>query len=326
MKLRRIFAAVLAAAALTGATTACSGSSDDVYNVGICQLVEHPALDLATEGFKQALIDKLGEDKVKFDEQNAQNEATNCTTICNNFVSSGVDLIMANGTGPVQAAASATSSIPVVGTSVTNYAVALGIDLDEWTGHSGTNITGTSDLAPIDEQAAMLLEIFPDVQQVGILYTSSEANSKYQVNLFEAALDDAGVAYKEYSCADSNEIQTAAVTAVGECDVLFIPTDNTIANATETVKNVVVPAGVPVIAGEEGICSGCGVATLSISYYDIGYAAGEMAYEILVNGEDAGQMDVQFAPQVVKEYNAEICETLGITPPDGYVAIAADSE
>ena len=337
MKMKRILAAMAASAMLfsmagcssdsgTGGTSAnngggdagAAGGSDKVYNIGICQLVEHPALDAATEGFMTALKDKLG-DNVKFDNQNAQNEATNCTTICNNFVSSNVDLILANATGSLQAASSATSSIPIVGTSITNYATAMGVA--DWVEMKGKNITGTSDLAPIEEQENMIVELFPDVKQVGILYCSAEANSKYQATLMEAALTADGIAYKEYSVADSNEIQAMTTTAVSECDVLYVPTDNTIANATETVKNVVVPANIPVIAGEEGICSGCGVASLSISYYDIGYKAGEMAYDILVNGKNAGDMDIEFAPQVEKKYNAEICQSLGITPPEDYVAI-----
>ena len=324
MKLKRIFAAIVAAAALTATFTACKGdgSGDKVYNIGICQLVEHPALDAATEGFMAALTEKLGEENVKFNEQNAQNEMTNCTTICNTFVSGNVDLILANATGALQAAASATNSIPIVGTSITSYAVAMGID--DWADKTFDNVTGTSDLAPIDGQEDMLVELFPDVKQVGIIYCSAEANSKYQVDLFKAELEADGIAYKEYSVADSNEIQAVATTAVGECDVLYIPTDNTLANAAETIRNVVVPAKIPVIAGEEGICKGCGVATLSISYYDIGYKAGEMAYDILVNGTKAGDMDIAFAPQFVKMYNAEICNELDITPPEGYEAVASE--
>ena len=298
MKLKRIFAAIVAAAALTATLTACKGdgSGDKVYNIGICQLVEHPALDAATEGFMAALTEKLGEENV--------------------------DLILANATGALQAAASATNSIPIVGTSITSYAVAMGID--DWADKTFDNVTGTSDLAPIDGQEDMLVEVFPDVKQVGIIYCSAEANSKYQVDLFKAELEADGIAYKEYSVADSNEIQAVATTAVGECDVLYIPTDNTLANAAETIRNVVVPAKIPVIAGEEGICKGCGVATLSISYYDIGYKAGEMAYDILVNGTKAGDMDIAFAPQFVKMYNAEICNELDITPPEGYEAVASE--
>ena len=304
-----------AAASTADSTAAADGK---VYNIGICQLVEHEALDAATQGFQDALKDKLG-DNVKFDLQNAQGEQTTAATICNGFVSDGVDLILANATSPLQSAAAATTTIPILGTSVTDYATAL--EISDWSGATGRNISGTSDLAPIEEQEAMLKELFPDVKQVGLLYCSAEANSLYQIQLFEAALDKDGIAYKEYAIADTNEVQSVTTAAAGECDVLYIPTDNTLASVTETVYNVVAPAKIPVIAGEEGICNGCGVATLSISYYDLGYATGEMAYEILAEGADITTMDVRYAPNVTKKYNAKICEELGITVPDDYVAI-----
>lgn len=297
------------------------GGDDASYTIGICQLTEHPALDAATQGFQDALTEKLG-DKVTFNFQNAQGEQTTSATICNGFVSDGVDLILANATTPLQTAAAATTSIPILGTSVTDYATAL--EITDWSGSTGRNISGTSDLAPIDEQEKMLLELFPDVKQVGILYCSAETNSLYQVELFAAALDADGIAHKEYAIADTNEVQSVTTAAIEECDVLYIPTDNTLANVAETVANVVIPAKVPVIAGEEGICSGCGVATLSISYYDLGYTTGEMAYEILVEGKDINTMDVRYAPQVTKEYNADFCEQLGITVPEDYVAIGAE--
>lgn len=231
------------AASTADASSAADDSSaaeipaDKVYNIGICQLVQHEALDAATKGFKDVLTEKLGADHVKFDEQNANGESTNCTTICTGFAASGVDLILANATGALQAASAATATIPILGTSVTDYATALSID--DWTGATGTNISGTSDLAPIDEQAKMLIEMFPDVKQVGILYCSAEANSKYQATLFGNALTEAGVAFKEYSAADTNEISTVCTTAIGECDVLYLPTDNTMASSTETIKNIV---------------------------------------------------------------------------------------
>ncbi len=336
MKLKKIAAAISAAALMLSAT-ACSNSgaasdtapaADDsasadgkVYNIGIVQLVQHDALDAATQGFQDTLKEKLG-DNVQFEFQNANGESTNCTTIATGFVASNVDLIMANATAALQASAAATSTIPILGTSVTDYATAL--EIDDWTGVTGRNISGTSDLAPIDEQEKMLVEMFPEVKQVGIIYCSAEANSKYQATLFGEALSADGIAYKEYSAADTNEISTVVTTAISECDVLYIPTDNTMASSTETIKNIVVPAGIPVIAGEEGICSGCGVATLSISYYDLGCKTGEMAYDILVNGADVSAMDIAFAPNVTKKYNAEICEQLGITPPEGYEAISAE--
>lgn len=294
-------------------------STDRIYNIGICQLVEHPALDEASRGFQEALTELLGEGHVKFDFQNAQGEQTNCVTIATQFVTNNVDLILANATAPLQAAAAATNTIPILGTSITDYATAL--DISDWTGATGTNISGTSDLAPIDEQENMLLELFPDVQKVGILYCSAEANSKYQAELFEACLEEDGIAYDEYTASDTNEIQSVVTSAIDSCDVLYIPTDNTMASSTELINNIALPAGVPIIAGEEGICSGCGVATLSISYYDIGYSAGIMAYEILVGGADISTMPIMYAPKVTKEYNASICEQLGVSIPGDYVAI-----
>lgn len=305
-------------AASTADTATDASASGKTYTVGICQLVQHPALDAATQGFKDALTEKLG-DSVTFDEQNAQNDIPTCATICSGFVSEKVDLIMANATPALQAAASATDSIPILGTSVTDYASAL--DIDDWSGTTGKNISGTSDLAPLDEQADMVKQLIPDAKQVGILYCSAEANSLYQVKTIEKSFDSLGIAYKEYSIADANEIQSVTSTAIADCDAIYIPTDNTIAQSAESVNNVCAPANIPVIAGEEGICKGCGIATLSISYYDLGYSTGEMAYEILVNGKNPATMEVQYAPKTTHEYIASRAKTLGITIPEDYVEI-----
>ena len=303
-------------------TQAAAPEDGKVYQIGIVQQLEHPALDAASEGFQDALTELLGADNVKFDLQNAQGEQANCATISNNFVASNYDLILANATTALQCAAAATSSIPILGTSITDYATAL--EIDGWTGSTGRNISGTSDLAPITEQENMLVELFPDAKTVGILYCSAEPNSKYQATEFEKALDEDGISYKEYTASDSNDISSVVQTAITEVDVIYIPTDNTMAGNTETINNITLPAGIPIIAGEEGICKGCGVATLSISYYDIGYKAGEMAYEILVNGADITTMAVEYAPQVTKEYNTEIAEKLGVAVPEDYVAIPAE--
>lgn len=333
MKLKKA-AAILMAAAMTASLAACGSSSsgenssgssagsDGTYMIGICQQMEHPALDAATEGFQDACKEKFGEDNVEFDVQNAQGEQTMCSTIINNFVSSDVDLILANATLPLQTAAQATADIPILGTSVTDFASALGIS--DWTGATGVNISGTCDLAPIEEQEDMLTELLPEAKTVGILYCSAESNSKYQAELFEEELEKDGIEYKEYTAADSNEIQSVVTNAVSECDAIYIPTDNTMASNTQIINNICLPAKVPVIAGEQGICSGCGIATLSISYYDIGYRAGEMAYEILAEGADISTMKVETAPQVTKMYNPTICEELGITVPDDYEPIEAE--
>ena len=305
-----------AAASTADSTAAADGK---VYNIGICQLVQHEALDAATQGFKDALVEKLGEGSVKFDEQNASGDSANCTTIVNGFVSNGVDLILANATAPLQAAAQATADIPVLGTSITDYATAL--DISDWTGTVGNNISGTSDLAPLDQQAAMIQELFPDAKSVGLLYCSAEANSVYQCDVIEGCLTEEGYTVARYAFTDTNDVTSVAQTAADNSDVIYIPTDNTAASNTEAIANVVIPAKVPVVAGEEGICSGCGVATLSISYYDLGYATGEMAAKILADGADVSAMPVEFAPNVTKKYNAANCEALGITAPSDYVAI-----
>lgn len=302
-----------AAASTADSTAAADGK---VYNIGICQLVQHEALDAATQGFKDALVEKLGEGSVKFDEQNASGDSANCATIVNGFVSNGVDLILANATAPLQAAAQATADIPVLGTSITDYATAL--DISDWTGTVGNNISGTSDLAPLDQQAAMIQELFPDAKSVGLLYCSAEPNSVYQCDAIEGYLTEEGYTVARYAFTDTNDVTSVAQTAADNSDVIYIPTDNTAASNTEAIANVVIPAKVPVVAGEEGICSGCGVATLSISYYDLGYATGEMAAKILADGADVSAMPVEFAPNVTKKYNAANCEALGITIPDGY--------
>ena len=256
---------------------------------------------------------------VSFNEQNASGESVNCATIVNSLIASNVDLILANATSPLQAAASATADIPILGTSVTDYASAL--EIDDWNGTVGGNISGTSDLAPLDQQAAMLRELFPDAKTVGLLYCSAETNSKYQVDVIRGYLEEAGLTCEEFAFTDTNDVTSVTQKACDSSDVIYIPTDNTAASNTEAIANVVLPAGVPVIAGEEGICKGCGVATLSISYYDLGYATGKMAVKILTGEADISTMPVEYAPQVTKKYNAANCEALNVTVPDDYIAI-----
>ena len=320
-RLKKVLALALGAALTVTSLTACgSGSkkSSVKYNIGICQLVQHEALDAATKGFKDALKEKLGDD-VKFDEQNAQGDSATCATIVNSFVSSNVDLILANATAPLQAAANATEDIPILGTSVTDYATAL--DLKDFSGSTGINVSGTCDLAPLDKQAELLHELFPDAKKVGILYCSAEPNSKFQAENIEKYLKDYGYECTEYTFVDSNDIAAVVNGAVSESEVMYIPTDNTAASNTEVIDSIARPAGIPIVAGEAGLCAGCGVATLSINYYDLGYQTGLQAYEILKNGKDVSKLDIEYAPNVTKKYNKEICDELNITVPDGYEAI-----
>lgn len=300
-------------------TASTEDAEDKTYTVGICQLVQHEALDAATQGFKDALTEALG-DKVTFDEQNAQGDSNTCSTIINSFVSNNVDLILANATPALQAAAAGTNEIPILGTSVTEYGVAL--EISDFAGTVGGNISGTSDLAPLDGQADMIKELFPDAKSVGLLYCSAEANSQYQVDTIKTYLEELGYSCEYYAFSDSNDLSSVVTNAANTVDVIYAPTDNTVASNTEIINNICLPAGVPVVAGEEGICAGCGVATLSISYYDLGVATGKMAVKILSEGADISTMPIEYAPNFTKKYNPSICETLGITVPDGYEAIA----
>ena len=312
--------ALVCALCLVFALCACgqtAAPAEKTFTVGICQLVQHPALDAATQGFRDALSEKLG-DRVVFVEQNASGDAPTCAVICNQFVGDEVDLIMANATPALLAAQSATNTIPVLGTSVTDYASAL--EIDNWNGKTGTNISGTSDRVPEEEQAKVLNELFPDAETVGILFCSAEPNSRVQADAITPALEGMGYSVKEFVFADSNDVAAVTTTACDECDVLYIPTDNTAASNSELISNVALNAKTPIIAGEEGLCKGCGVATLSISYYDLGRVTGEMAAEILTGGKNPGDMEIQFAP-FMKKFDADICAALGITVPEDYVAI-----
>lgn len=314
-------AAGLAGCGNQSAQQSQSGGEKDSYVVGIVQLAPHPALDEATQGFQDAVKEALG-DKVTFDFKNAANDPATCATIANGFVSAEVDLIMANATPAVQAAAAATGDIPVLGTSVTEYGVAFGIK--DFSGTVGGNVSGTSDLAPLDQQAAMIQTWCPDAKTVGLLYCSGEPNSQYQVDTVQGYLEEMGYTCTQYPFSDSNDIAAVTTTAAANSDVIYVPTDNTVATNASIVDNICRPAKIPVFAGEQGICAGCGVATLSISYYDLGVTTGEMAVKILTGQADISQMPIEYAPQFTPMYNAEICKDLGLTPPEGYTAIEAD--
>ena len=322
---KRILAAVLTAVMAMGALTGCgSTGSKDNYTIGIMQYAVHGSLDNCREGFLQGLAEEgiVEGENLTIEYVNAQADNGTSAMTASNFVSKKVDMICAIATPCAMAAYNATmnTDIPVIYTAVSDP-VEAGLANED--GTPVGNITGTSDLAPLDQQEAMIKELVPDVTQVGIVYCSAEANSVFQANQIEAALEKDGIAYKEYSAADSNEIQSVVTKAVSECDCLYVPTDNTMAANVDIIKNVTVPAGIPVIAGEEGICQGA-LATLSISYYDIGQAAGEMAYEILVNGKDPGTMEIEYASATTKEYNADVADALGITIPDDYVKLSTE--
>lgn len=328
-KLLTATAATALASLVTLTAVGCGGVEIKInpdkaeYTVGICQLVQHVALDAATEGFKASLTAELAKEgrTVKFDEQNASGDSNTCSTIVNNFVAKDVDLIMANATAALQSAYNATQRIPVLGTSITEYGVALGIK--DFNGTVGGNISGTSDLAPLSEQTQMMLQLVPSAQKFGILYCSAEANSKYQADEVEKYLKEAGKTVNIYTFADSNDISSVVTRAANESDCIYVPTDNTVASNTGIIDQVCSNMNVPIFAGEEGICGGCGFATLSISYYNLGVETGKMAAKVLLGKEDITKMAISYDQNPVKKYSAERCEKFGITIPAdaGYVAI-----
>ena len=320
--MKKIIAVMLAVLMLLG-LTACGASApadDGKYVVGVVQLVPHVALDAATQGFVDKLTELLGEENVTIDVKVAAGDSATCAPIVNDFVTQNVDLIMANATPALQAAAAATADIPILGTSVTEYGVAMGIE--NFVDTVGGNVSGTSDLAPLDKQAAMIKEWCPDAQTVGLLYCSAEANSQYQVDTVQKYLEEMGLTVTQYPFADSNDMAAVTQTACDNSDVLYVPTDNTCASSAGIIDGICQTAGVPVICGEEGICAGCGIATLSIGYYDLGVKTAEMAYDILTGKADISTMPIGYADKQTPKYNAAICEALGITPLEGYEPIA----
>lgn len=301
----------------------CGASSTGTYTIGICQQMPHVALDSATQGFKDALTEELGEENLTFLDQNAQGDSTACTTIINDFVTKNVDLILANATTALQAAANGTTTIPVLGTSVTEYGTALGIE--NFDGLVGSNVSGTSDLAPLDEQAAMILELYPDTKTVGLLYCSAEPNSAYQVKVVRETLEAKGIVCTDFAFADSNDLSAVSTAAAAASDVIYIPTDNTAASFAASINGAVLPTGTPIVGGDEGICSGCGIATLCINYYDLGYTTGKMAAKILRGEEKIEEMPIAYSEKFQKVYNPVNCAELGVDvaalEAAGYTAI-----
>lgn len=311
-----------AAASAAEAGSAAATTSKDSYLIGISQLVQHPALDAATKGFKDELTKEFG-DKVKFDEQNAQGDASTAATIAQNLVSEKCDLILANATASLQSAAAATKSIPILGTSITEYGVAL--NLNNFDGTVGGNISGTSDLAPLDQQEKIIKDFVPNAKKLGILYCSAEPNSKYQADEVQKYAEKDGLTVKVYTFSDSNDVTSVTQEACSNSDVLYIPTDNTAASCTQAINNVASNAKVPIVCGEEGIMSGCGIATLSIDYYGLGEKTGKMAGEILRGEKKISDMPIEYYDNPVKEYDADRVKALGLTVPDGYKAYTPDA-
>ena len=315
MKTTRILSLLLALLMLCSATALFSACADDgVYRVGIIQLAQHEALDKATEGFMDALKEKLG-DKVSFDLQNAQGEQNNCTTIVTKFVNNRVDLIMANATNAVTAAHEATETIPIVGTSVTDY---VGAGFAATNDRPGSNVTGASDMNAVTNQMALIRAFAPEAKSIGMIICSAEENSRIQANEAKTVFEGEGYTANIYFANDAGDLQQVATKATSENDVLYLPTDNLVAANMGIVRDVAIAAKVPVIAGEASMCNEGALASYSINYYDLGYAAGLQAYEILVNGKNPADMPIKiFATDELKlVVNTEVLDALGLEMPE----------
>ena len=323
---KTLVALVLLVIFALGCLTACTPTvtidpNKAEYTVGICQLIQHPALDAATEGFKDGLKKALEAEgrTVVFKEENANGEPDTCAQITSTFVAQGVDLILANATASLTSAVSATRNIPILGTSITDYASALNIK--DWTGVAGGNVSGTSDLAPLDKQAEMIVELFPNAKKVGLLYCSAESNSLYQVTEIANVLQQNGIETREFSFIDTSDLEAVTTQACAWSDVIYVPTDNIVANNATFIDSICSANKKPVVAGEEGICKGCGVATLSIDYFRLGQITGQMAADVLLGKKDISTLAIATDTNPTYKYVASRCEEFGITIPEGYVVI-----
>ena len=277
------------------------------YVVGICQLMVHDSLDQATNGFKDALTAELEKEgrTVKFEFQVA-GEAQYCSTVINTLTAKDVDLIMANATPALSAAANGTANIPILGTSVTDYN-------DTFSGNIPANVSGTSDAVPFDEQAKMMIDTIGlnENSKVGVIYCTNESNSLIQYNAVKALFEKEGIEVEAYTFSETTELAAITNTAVSECDAIYVPSDNTVAQNDSIVGTACNEKNVPVFTSYGGtIC----YASLAIDYYQLGYETGVMAAKVLLGKEDITNMEVKtLTPTVV--YNEELCAKLGIYVP-----------
>lgn len=319
---KRIIALFISSLLVLTMFSACSDkgkntpvNKDAKYVVGICQFAEHAALDSATQGFKAALTEKLGAD-ISFDYQNAAGEKANAANICSLFAADKYNLIFANSTNALAAAAEATSEIPIVACSVTDFKSTLG--LESFSGKTGFNVTGASDILPLEKQAEVVKEMLPNAKRVGILYCSSEINSKYQADEITKHFNALGLECDNYTFVDTTDLTLVVEKASKECDVIYTPTDNTVASNTQAINNILEPAKIPLVAGNNDVALACGIATVGIDYYKLGYDAGLMAYEILSQGTNPADMEIIYAEEYEKYYVPERCSLLEIKVPEGY--------
>lgn len=299
----------LAACGNSGSSATTAADGEKSYKIGVLQLTQHAALDAANEGFVAA-FDASGI-SYTIDQQNANNDQSACSTIASKLVGDNDDLIYVIATPAAQAVAAATTEIPIVGCAITDYA-ASGLVADNE--KPGGNLTGTSDMNPVDDQIAMLQKVLPEAKHVGMLYCTAESNSLLQIEMAEAACDKAGITHERFTVSSSNEVQSVVESMVGKVDAGYSPTDNTIAAAAAQIGQICKEGKLPFVTGEENMCMGMGICTLSIDYTELGKMAGEMAVKILTEGADPADMAIESESgdqlKVIK--NEEMAEALGI--------------
>ncbi|MEQ6050144.1 ABC transporter substrate-binding protein [Lysinibacillus capsici] len=294
---------------------ASESGNDKTYKIGITQIVEHPSLNAATEGFKKAIEDAGL--KVDYDPQIAQGDNSLNTTIANNLVSANVDLIFANSTPSAQAAATATSDIPIIFTSVTD---AVGAQLIDSMEKPGENITGTIDLHPetISKTVAFLKEL--GAKKVGMVYNAGEQNSVAQVSEVKKVMDEQGLTVVEASASTSADVKQATESLIGKVDAFYIITDNTVVSALESVIDVANTNKLPLIVGELDSVARGGLAAYGFEYFDIGYEAGQMAVKILKGEATPADTPAQYPQNLKLLINKKVADDLGIEIKDSWGA------
>lgn len=295
--------------ACTGGGSGSQGQGGGSRKIGVLQLTEHPALDASNKGFVEAL-DEAGI-TYNIDQQNAQNDQSACQTIAHKLVNDGNDLILAISTPAAQAVAGATDEIPIVGTAITDFASAGLVQSND---KPGKNVTGSSDLTPVADQFDLLVKLLPQAKTVGVLYCTAESNSDVQVKLADQAAANHGLKLVRYSVSSSNEIQQVVESMVGKVDVVYTPTDNTIAAGMTTVTMIANDNKLPTICGEEGMVDNGGLATYGINYEELGKLAGQMAVKILKGESKPADMAIEHldASKCTLKTNEETAKKLGI--------------
>lgn len=333
MKKTKKTVSVLLCAAMVLAAAGCSSSGkpaskDEVKKIGIIQLMPHNALDAANQGFVDGLAEAgyVDGENITIDQQNAQGDQSNCVTIAQKLVNDGEDLILAIATPAAQAAAGATSDIPILVTAVTDPASAGLVDSNE---APGGNVTGTSDLTPIKDQIELLKRIIPDAKTVAILYSSAEDNSRYQADIAKTEIEAAGMEWVEATASQAADVQSVVESLVGKVDVIYSPTDNLIAGAMATVSMIATQNSIPCIVGEEGMVENGGLATYGLSYYNLGRLTAQQAVKILEGEAKPADLPIGYLPKedCALAVNEDTAAALGITiPQDVLDEIAAQNK